>query len=116
MKTFLKLEGPVKDGVKALEKLALETPEVCIMDTYIQSEAPMFDNQTGIMNYFAAEGETMEKRCATIISKSRVSLKGYDFVFEWFVEPSKDQLDMVLKKIDDTLKPLGVKYTYMTKK
>ena len=116
MKTFLKLEGSVKDGVKALEKLALETPEVCIMDTYIQSEAPMFDTQTGLMNYFEAVGETMEKRCSNIISKSKVDLKGYDFVFEWFVEPSKDQLNMVLKKIDDTLKPLGVKYTFTTKK
>ncbi len=115
MKTFLKLEGPVKDGVKALEKLALETPEVCIMDLYIQSEEPMFNTQTGTMNYFAAEGETMEKRCANIISKSK-DMKGYDFVFEWFKEPSKDQLSMIMKKIDDTLKPLGVKYTYTTKK
>jgi len=115
MKTFLKLEGPVKDGIKALEKLALETPEVCIMDTYIQSEAPNFDYQTGIMNYFQAEGETMEKRCSTIISKSK-DLKGYDFVFEWFVQPSKEQMDTIMKKIDDTLKSLGVKYTYTTKK
>lgn len=114
MKTFLKLEGNVKDGIKALEKLALDTPEVCIMNTYIQSEAPMFNTQTGIMDYFAAEGDTMEKRCANIISKSK-DLNGYDFVFEWFIQPSKDQREMILKKIDDTLKPLGVKYTYTIK-
>ena len=116
MKTFLKLEGPVNDGVKALEKLALETPEVCIMDTYIQSEAPMFNTQTGIMDYFEATGEAMEKRCSNIISKSMIDMKGYDFVFDWFKEPTKDQMDMIMKKIDDALKPLGVKYTYTTKK
>jgi hypothetical protein len=114
MKTFLKLEGNVKDGIKALEKLALDTPDVCIMNTYIQSEAPMFNTQTGIMDYFAAEGDAMEKRCSNIISKSK-DLNGYDFVFEWFIQPSKGQREMILKKIEDTLKPLGVKYTYIIK-
>ncbi len=116
MRTFIKLEGNVDEGLKALEKLALGMPEVCIMDTYIQSEAPMFNTQTGVLNYFAAEGDTMEKRCATIISKSGVKLEGYDFVYEWFVEPRKDQYEMVMKKISDTLTPMGIKYNVVTKK
>lgn len=116
MRTFIKLESQVNEGLKVLEKLALEMPEVCIMDTYIQSEAPIFNTQTGVMNYFAAEGETMEKRCATIISKSGIKLTGYDFVYEWFVEPSKTQYEMVMNKIKDILTPMGIKYKVMTKK
>jgi hypothetical protein len=116
MRTYVKLEGAdVKEGVKALEQLALHMPEVCITDLYIDSEAPMFNDQTGIMNYFAAEGDAMEKRCAIIISKSGVKLEGNDFVFEWFVKPSNQQMQMLTEKMDETLKPLGLKYTLKSK-
>lgn len=83
-------------------------PEVCTTDLYIDTEASMFNDQTGVMNYFAAEGDAMEKRCATIISKSGTKLEGNDFVFERFVKPSKQQ--MLTKKMDETLKPLALKY------
>jgi len=116
MRSYVKLEGTaVKEGIKALEQLALGMPEVCIMDLFIQSEAPMFNTQTGLLNYFAAEGEAMEKRCATIVSKSGVKLDGYDFVFEWFVNPKKEQMDMLTKKMGEVLTPLGLKYTIKSK-
>jgi hypothetical protein len=116
MRTYVKLEGEkVKEGVKALEQLALHMPEVCIWNSFIESEAPMFNDQTGIMNYFAADGEGMEKRCATIISKSGVKLDGNDFVFEWFVKPSKEQMQMLMEKMDETLKPLALKYALKSK-
>jgi hypothetical protein len=36
MRSYVKLEGAaVKEGVKALEQLALGMPEVCIMDMFI---------------------------------------------------------------------------------
>jgi hypothetical protein len=71
---------------------ALHMPEVCITDRYIDTEASMFNDQTGVMNYFAAEGDVMEKRCATIISKSGTKLEDNDFVFEWFLKPSKQRM------------------------
>jgi len=117
MRSFVKLEGnAIKDGVKALEKLALGMPEVCIMNSYIQSERPLFNTMTGTLEYFEVSGEeAMEKRCATIVSKSGVKLDGYDFVFEWFVNPKKEQMDMLVKKIGEVLTPLGLKYTIKSK-
>ena len=73
-------------------------PEVCITDLYIDTEAPMFNDQTGVTNYFAAVWDAMDKRCAAIISKSGSKLEGNNFVFEWFFKLSKQQ--MLTEKMD----------------
>jgi hypothetical protein len=44
-----------------------------------------------------------------------VKLDGYDFVFEWFVNPKKEQMDMLMKKMGEVLTPLGLKYTIKSK-
>jgi hypothetical protein len=117
MRSYVKLEGnAIKDGVKALENLALTMPEVCIMNSIIESQRPLFNTMTGTLEYFRVSGEeAMEKRCATIVSKSGVKLDGYDFVFEWFTNPNKEQADMLVKKIGEVLTPLGLKYTIKSK-
>lgn len=115
MKSFIKLEGAaVSDGIKALEKMALKMPEVCIMDTFIESEPDTFNTQTGIMNYFAVDFMGFDKRCSTLVSKS-AKTEGYDFVFEWFVKPNAEQLKNLEMKIGETLKPLKLKYTIKSK-
>jgi hypothetical protein len=42
-------------------------------------------------------------------------MSDFDFVFEWFKEPKMEQINMLIEKIDETLAPLGVKYTIATK-
>ena len=115
-------------ALKALEKMAIDMPEVCIMDTTIQSavgapEIPgarfgaaniSFDTPEGVMSFFGVD-DISEERCNTLISKSGESLGEYDFYFEWFTKPTVAQVEDLIEKIDEALAPLGVKYTLTTK-
>jgi hypothetical protein len=93
MKSYIKLYGPpILKALKALEKIAIDMPEVCIMspslevalDTsgigFMGTGAADFDDIREVMSYFGAE--IPEERCGTIISKSGESLGKYDFYFE----------------------------------
>jgi len=116
MKSYVRIYGPpLLKAIRVLEKIAVNMPEVCIMDTMIKSSMPQFNTQEGIMNYFSTVGEIPQKRCGTIISKSSIKMGDFDFVFEWFKEPKMEHINMLIEKIDDALMPLGVKYTITTK-
>jgi hypothetical protein len=117
MKSYVKVYGPpTLKAIKELEKLAVGMPEVCIMDTIIvQSETPL-DEVTGVMEYFKSlPTEISTERCGNIISKSGEVLGEYDFFFEWFTDPTMDQMNDLIEKIDEALAPLGCKYTITTK-
>jgi hypothetical protein len=127
MKSYIKLYGPpVLDAIQALEKLAIDTPEICIMDPLI--EASLGDiglssyggvigssEQTRVMDYFRDYKEISPERCQKILSKGIGSLGDYDFMFEWTTKPDDEQVRNLIKNIDDCLKPVGVRYTITTK-
>lgn len=118
--SFIKIYGPpVYDAIKELEKIAVTMPEVCIMDTIISYSPEIsrsFDSPEFTSTYFEAiPVEIGVERCNTIISGSGEKLGDYDFFFEWFTEPNLDQVNQLIQKIDETLKPLGCKYTITTK-
>jgi hypothetical protein len=116
LKSYIRIYGPpLLKAMKALEKIAVNMPEVCIMDTMIESSMPQFNTQEGIMSYFSAIAEIPEKRCSNIISKSSHKMGDVDFIFEWFKEPKVEQVNMLIEKIDEALGPLGVEYTIATK-
>lgn len=116
MKSYVRIYGPpLLKAMRALEKLAISTSEVCIMDSMIESAAPQFNTQEGIMNYFSSVGGIPEQRCGTILAKSGIKLGDYDFVFDWFKEPKIEQINMLIEQIDEALAPLGVQYTISTK-
>lgn len=129
MKSYVKIYGPpLLKALKALEKVAIDMPEVCIMDTTIQAavgapEIPgasfgaadiSFDTPEGVMSFFGID-DIPEERCDTIISKSGETLGEYDFFFEWFTKPNMTQVEDLIKRIDEVLESLGVKYTLTTK-
>jgi hypothetical protein len=129
MISYVKIYGPpLLTALKALEKIAIDMPEVCIMDTTIQSavgapEIPgasfgaadiSFDTPDGVIAFFGID-DISEERCNTLISKSGESLGEYDFYFEWFTKPTVAQVEDLIEKIDEALAPLGVKYTLTTK-
>jgi hypothetical protein len=131
MISYVKIYGPpLLKAIKELEKVAVDMPEVCIMDTTIAAgldvpqigvsvmgmTEPTLDSQYGVLKFFGGEGAISEERCDTIISKSGESLGEYDFYFEWFTKPSMKQVEDLIERIDETLAPLGVKYTITTKK
>jgi hypothetical protein len=129
MRSYIRIYGPpILEAIKELEKLAVDMPEVSVMDNFIQRdlsptvaraiggngvktfEAPIsgfFMERTGVI--------VSVKRCQSIISKHGQKLGEYDFFFEWRKEPETSQLDVLIRKIDDALKPLGYLYTITTK-
>ena len=116
MKSYIKIYGPpILKAVKKLEKVGVDFPEVCIMDTVIATGGPHFSTQEGIADFFGGPGDITVERCSNIISKSGESLGEYDFFFEWFVKPSTDQLNELIENIDKALKPLKCMYTITTK-
>jgi len=118
MKSHIKIYGPpVLDAIMALEKVSVDLPEVCIMDKLIERDYAGFNDPEYVRGYWE---ETLNalidvKRCGTIISKSEESIGENDFVFEWFAEPTLDQLKALIKQVDDALAPLDVRYTITTK-
>ncbi|MBD3206551.1 hypothetical protein GF319_09455 [Candidatus Bathyarchaeota archaeon] len=129
MKTFIKIYGPpILKSIKALEKISVDMPEVCIMDTPIQltmglseyaspygSGEAAFNTPYNVREYFGEE-DIPEERCSSIISNSGESLGEYDFFFEWFKNPSMEEVTSLITKIDEALRPLGSFYTATTKK
>jgi len=132
MISYIKLYGPpVYDAIKALEKMSIEMPEVCIMDTMIEATIPSSSygpddrmggtplipgGATGVYEYFRDLGQITMERCGSIISGSGEGLGEHDFYFRWFKEPDMEQLKKLIRQIDETLKPLGVRYTITTKR
>ena len=134
MRSFIKIYGPpVLKAIRNLEKIAVDMPEVCIMDTLISREVPaslardiggappaarisdpIYSAMAG--RYYASSGISIPvERCSSIISRSEQMLGEYDFFFEWFQDPTTDQLNELVKKIDAALAPLGCRYTITTK-
>ena len=114
MKSYIKIYGPpVAKALKALEKVAVDMPEVCIMNMELMELQWLQDES--LMHYFGGPGSISEERCDTIISKSGESLGEYDFYFEWFKNPTMNELHSFIEKIDDTLTEVEVRYTITTK-
>ena len=116
--SFIKIYGPpVLKSIRALEKIAIEMPEVCIMNAVIIDHTlDLLDNPEAISNYFSSIPAGIDiERCDTIISESGASLGEYDFFFEWFKEPTMDELNSLIEKIDKVLTPIGCRYTITTK-
>jgi hypothetical protein len=116
LNSYIKIYGPpVLKAIQKLQALAIDTPEVCIMDTVIARDIPRFTQRTQVMSYFAQFGELSVERCDNLISKSSGTLGEYDFVYEWFIPPTGDQVNELIGKIDEALADLGCKYTITTK-
>ena len=138
MISFIKIYGPpILKAIKALEKIAVEMPDVCIMNTVISHDIPDFLARDigatqvrtrrghplgpGVADwardYFGSSGVSIPlERCRSIISKSGESLGEYDFFFEWLKEPNQEQFHGFLGKINEVLASLGCYYTITTKK
>lgn len=131
MKSYIKLYGPpIGEALKALRSLAIDFPEVCVMDTALEASFGLgsiagpggiagaggqasMDSVQMVMSYFG--DDISEERCDTIVSKSGESLGEHDFYYEWFQKPTVQQVEDLISKIDEALAPIGVRYTMTTK-
>ena len=128
MRSYIKILGPpLLVAVKKMERIAVDMPQVCIMDEAILRDIPQslardigepFEYRENVMGFFTSRTGVRVKteRCDDIISRSGEALGEYDFFFEWFENPDMDQLNYLIEKIDKTLEPLGCYYTITTKK
>ena len=127
MRSFIKVMGPpLGKAINALEKIAIDIPQVCIMDEAIIHGIPIGlardigepVKYTELVESFFIQrtGVTVSyERCSKIISKSGTELGEFDFYFEWLKKPTLDELQNLIERIDDGLAPLGVRYTITTK-
>ena len=128
MKSYIKLYGPpILEAVQKLEEMAIDMPKVCIMSSLIEPVLPgsAFGTEKheglgrmtpgGVYDYFSEYGEISLERCDKIVSKSGAKLGEYDFYFEWFREPTLDELKELIGTIDKELKPLQIRYSIVTK-
>ena len=119
--SYVRIYGPpILKAIRELEKLAVDLPETCFMDT-ILANAPELNSYltdpNAAADYFSGIPiDVKVERCGTIISKSGEKLGEYDFFFEWFTEPTQHQINDLIEVIDEKLAPLGCKYTLTTKK
>jgi uncharacterized protein YegP (UPF0339 family) len=111
LRTFIKLFGPpIAKAIRELEKIAINTPQVCVMDTFIQTGIDNLQTYDDVYNYFAPLGSIEKERCSNMISNSGQKLGDFDFYFQWFEIPDLDQIHTLVEIIDETLKPLGIMY------
>jgi hypothetical protein len=132
MKSYIKLYGPpISEAIKALRKVAVGFPEVCMMDSAVGASLGIntftgaggvgtggmgaFDSPDSVQAFFGGPDEISKERCDSIISKSGESVGEYDFYFEWFKKPNVNQIEDLISKIDEALAPVGVRYTMTTK-
>ena len=116
MKALIRVFGPpYLKAIKALEKIAIESPTVCIMNPMLLQANPYVQALDWVYNYFKERGNVSYERCGSILAKAS-DLEGYDFVFVWMLEPSRGQVDDLIIKIDEALKPVGARYTISLKK
>ena len=129
MRSYVKIFGPpILEAIKELEKLAVNMPEVCIMDYVIAHDLSTSIAKELDVSKVSAQGGSVHgffmertgvvlpvERCHSIISKHGQKLGEYDFFFEWFKKPATSQLNELIRRIDEALKPLGCFYTITTK-
>jgi hypothetical protein len=95
VKSYIRIYGPpILKTLKELERIAEEMPEI----TY-QSRS---------------FGIPIEREIDPI-SDSGAIFGEYDFFFDWKVKPDWNMVDNLISKIDESLVPLGCRYTITTK-
>ena len=119
MISYVKIYGPpFLKAIKTLEKIAVEEPRVCIMDPMIEINMKgMQEDADYIGDYFSplVPYQIEQERCDKIVNKSGEKLGDYDFFFKWFKNPTTEELNDLIEKIDTELAPLGCIYTITTK-
>jgi hypothetical protein len=125
-RSFIKLYGPpVRKGLKALEKVAVEMSEKTQMRFYSVG-APALPALRG-MGSGEDDGISLRTEASTflpelsleekvkLISKSSQVLGDNDFFFEWGIEPTVKQINELIQKIDEALTDCKCMYTITTK-
>ena len=117
MKSYIKIYGPPHlKAITALEQIAVDLPETCIMDRAIYNDIPK-SLAKDVGGWFTSRGVVIPiERCESIISKSGESLGEHDFFFEWYSQPKREQIVDLIERIDEALTKVGCMYTITTER
>ena len=116
MKALIRIYAPpYLEAIEALEKIAVESPHICLMNPLLLQSDPYTRAVDWVFNYFKGRGNVEYERCGHILAPAE-ELEGHDFVFLWMVEPTREYINETIRKVDDALKPLGARYTITLKK
>lgn len=128
-RSYIKIYGPpILKSLRSLEKVAAEFSKKTTMRYYsaLVPPTPLFGtltrgsdlSQETILSY--TQGVLTETQMSAedkmkLISKSGDLLGDYDFFFEWGKEPTKQDVQELIAKIDETLADCGCRYSIVTK-
>jgi hypothetical protein len=116
LKALIRLYGPpYREAVETLERIAVESPHICLMNPLLLHADPYSQAVDWVYNYFKGRGKVSYERCGHILAEEK-DLEGHDFVFVWMLEPTQGYIDELIKQIDEALIPLGTMYTLTVKK
>ena len=121
-RSYIKVYGPpLLKAIRALEKVAVEFSETTTIRQYniLTPTLPYYDVRPGdVRSYTQAllpEVEIAADEKVKLISKASDTLGDYDFFFEWGKEPTKQEVQELIAKIDEALSDCGCRYTIVTK-
>jgi hypothetical protein len=137
MRSYIKIFGPpILKAIRALEQIAIDMPEVRIVDIIMVQGMPASISRdvgasssqkrgTGHLGLYP--GGTVRRyssspdlvipveRTRSIISDAGERIGDYDFFYEWLQEPTQVQLFDLIDRIETALTPLGCRYRITTK-
>ena len=103
-------------AIRELEKIAINMPQVCILDPIIAYKPNLSSDEAAGYFELDLKNPISTERCENVFSRHEEMLGEYDFFFEWFNDPTQSDINEFIEKIDEALTPLGCKYTITTKK
>lgn len=119
-KTYVRIYGPpLLKAIKALEGAAVEMSKATKLKfshkcmpypTRMQGDRRDWDNYLNNMRKMYVDCYEPQK----IISDASATMGDYDFFFEWTEKPTHEQINELIKAVDETLSPLGCLYTLTT--
>jgi hypothetical protein len=117
LKSYVKIYGPpIVKAIRTLEKIAAESSEVIIASYFDTITPGPFSSEEDLDEYISTlDFDIPIDRRSKIISKSGYTLGEYDFFFEWARDPTWEEIEELISKIDEALSPLGCNYTIVTR-
>ena len=128
-RSYIKIYGPpLLKSLRSLEKVAVEFSNKTTMRYYsaVVPSPPQFGTlargsdlrQETVLSYtqgILTEIDMSPEDKIKLISRSGDLLGDYDFFFEWGKEPTKQEVQELIAKIDETLADCGCRYSIVTK-
>jgi hypothetical protein len=125
-RSYIKIYGPpLLKAIRALEKIAVELSKTTTIRHYgILTPSPedyLIEGQRDVTSYesqsirLLPQVEMPVNEKVKLISRASDTLGDHDFFFEWGKEPTKQEVEDLIAKIDEALADCGCRYTITTK-